>query len=131
MYVLDGNSGCLFGFVLEKVHKCGLSTFNLRGDDCLLAHKGIDKPVERRHHLASYLKTRKRMLRAAERRGKFSAHAQWWVMRRKRVGDKCGDCLARNGPPDCSASGAHVRPLGRHSLPRSSVSKGSLSSEKG
>src|SRR5450631_3770320 len=109
MYVLDGSFGCLFRFVLEKVYECGLSTFNLRGDDCLFAHKGIDKPVERRHHFAGYLEAPKRMLRAGERRGKFSAHAQRRVTRRKRVRDKRCDGLARNSPRYCSASGAHVR----------------------
>jgi len=109
MYVPDGNSGCSLRFVLEKVYECGLCTFNLRGDDGLFAHEGVDKPVERRHHLAGYFETRKRMLRAGERRGKFSAHAQWRVTRRKRVGNKRGDGLARNGPPYCSASGPHVR----------------------
>jgi len=54
MNVLDGNSGCLLRFVLEEVYKCGLRTFNLRGDDGLFAHKGVDKPVERRHHLAGW-----------------------------------------------------------------------------
>ena len=109
MYVPDANSSCLLGFVLEKIYKCGLSTFNLRGDDRFFAHKRIDKPVDRRHHLAGYFKTRKGLLSAREQGGEFSVHFQWWVTGRKRVGDKRGGLFASDGSFQCSAGDAHVR----------------------
>ena len=37
MHIVDDNSNCLLGFVFEKIDKCGLSTFDLRGDHRLLA----------------------------------------------------------------------------------------------
>src|SRR5579871_220599 len=38
--------GILLGLVLEQIDQSRLRTFNLRGDDRLLAHEGIDEPVE-------------------------------------------------------------------------------------
>src|SRR5271154_2024054 len=98
VHVIAGHSGSLFGFVLKKIYKGGLSTLNLRGNDCLFADKGIDEPVDRRHHFPGYFKTRKRLLGAPERRGKFTIHIQYRVTRRERVGNKRGDFRACDGP---------------------------------
>jgi hypothetical protein len=66
--VFDIGIGCgvLLGLESEKVDEGSLRTLDLRRDHCLLAHEGVDKPIERGHHLAREFEPTERLLGLAE-----------------------------------------------------------------
>src|SRR5258706_1759576 len=105
--VISRYSGGLFGFVLKKIYKSGLSTLNLRGNNRLFADKSIDEPVDRRDHFPSYFKTRNRLLGAPKRRSKLTVHIQCRVTGRKRIANKRRDCLACDGRLECLSGRLH------------------------
>lgn len=63
----------------EQVDEGGLRSLNLRGRHRLLAHEGVEKPIERGHQGARQIETRQRLLGGVQAFTKFGVDNERWV----------------------------------------------------
>ena len=100
LYVVDvRGSGLLSLLPGQHVDQSRLGAFDLRGQQGLLAHEGIDEPFERRDHLAGQVESRQRRFSVAQWFGQrcqpLGAESGW-----ERIGDEGLDRLSGNGGGD-------------------------------
>ena len=94
------------GLEREQVDERRLCSFDLRREDGLLAHEGVDEPVERRNHLPGQLEANERSLGCAEALGQGGVDHDGWIRGRQRVRDEDRDLLATYAGPFVSSGGS-------------------------
>lgn len=98
--------GALLGLEREQVDEGRLRPLDLRREHGLFADEGVEKPVERRNHLAGEFEANERLLGGTEAPGQRGVEDDGRLHGRQGVRDEGRDLLPTEGGPLVSSSGS-------------------------